>query len=259
MVCDSATRIACGATEFLGGWMDDHSRMVHQFTVHRHQLRSESDSKRRPAEPAHPPSPYRSSLTLSSRTKNRAVRRTRGTRDCHPPGPPRCPPSAPSARSRTSHASCRPVAASLALAARSTWSYDASLYASTLAQRCVLALHPSACRHAALTALSRRLSRPSHCVLTDGRSLTSSQGSCARLRASPGMILGSTVRASRVRTDGMRLVARFAGGAECGRLARGRGAVARPRIGVAGGSRARLLPARVSTLSTPVGAKCKHT
>ena len=117
-------------------------------------------------------------------------------RGSHPSDPLRCPPSAPSARSRTSHASCRPVAASLALAARSTWSYDASLYASTLAQRCVLALHPSACRHAALTALSRRLSRPSRCVLTDGRSLASSQGSCARLRESPGMISGSTVRAS---------------------------------------------------------------
>ena len=33
----------------------------------------------------------------------------------------------------------------------------------------------------------------------------------------------------------------------------------RARIGVAGGSRARLLPARVSTFWTPEGAKCKHT
>ena len=109
----------------------------------------------------------------------------------------------------------------------------------------------------------RALSAPqppfSLCILTDGRSLASSQGSCARLRESPGMILSSPVRASRAAYDGMRRVARFAGGAECGRLARGRDAVARPRIGVAGGSRARLLPARVSTLSTPVGAKCKHT
>ena len=166
--------------------------------------------------PLHPPRDLTRPLTAHPR------------RGSHPSDPLRCPPSAPSTRSRTSHASCRPVAASLALAARSTWSYDASLYASTLAQRCVLALHPSACRHAALTALSRRLSRPYRCVLTDGRSLTSSQGSCARLRESPGMILGSTVRASRVAYDGMRLVAWFAGGAECGRLARGRGAVARP-------------------------------
>ena len=166
--------------------------------------------------PLHPPRNLTRPLTAHPR------------RESHPSDPPRCPPSAPSARSRTSHASCRPVAASLALAARSTWSYDASLYASTLAQRCVLALHPSACRHAALTALSRRLSRPSRCILTDDRSLASSQGSCARLRESPGMILGFTVRASRVAYDGMRLVAWFAGGAECGRLARGRGAVARP-------------------------------
>ena len=166
--------------------------------------------------PLHPPRDLTRPLTAHPR------------RESHPSDPLRCPPSAPSARSRTSHASCRPVAASLALAARSTWSYDAPLYASTLAQRCVLALHPSACRHAALTAPSRRLSRPSRCVLTDGRSLTSSQGSCARLRESPGMILGAAVRAPRAAYDGMRLVARFAGGAECGRLARGRGAVARP-------------------------------
>ena len=166
--------------------------------------------------PLHPPRDLTRPLTAHPR------------RGSHPSDPLRCPPSAPSARSRTSHASCRPVAASLALAARSTWSYDASLYASTLAQRCVLALHPSACRHAALTALSRRLSRPSRCVLTDGRSLTSSQGSCARLRESPGMILGSTLRVPRAAYDGMRRVARFAGGAECGRLARGRDAVARP-------------------------------
>ena len=166
--------------------------------------------------PLHPPRDLTRPLTAHPR------------RESHPSDPPRCPPSAPSARSRTSHASCRPVAASLALAARSTWSYDASLYASTLAQRCVLALHPSACRHAALTALSRRLSRPSRCILTDDRSLASSQGSCARLRESPGMILGSPVRASRAAYDGMRRVARFAGGAECGRLARGRDAVARP-------------------------------
>ena len=166
--------------------------------------------------PLHPPRDLARPLTAHAR------------RESHPSDPPRCPPSAPSARSRPSHATRRPVAASLALAARSTWSDDASLCASTLAQRCALALHPSACRHAALTAPSRRLSRPSRCVLTDGRSLTSSQGSCARLRESPGTILGSTLRVHRAAYDGMRLVAWFAGGAERGRLARGRGAVVRP-------------------------------